>query len=91
MAPPNSTVNAANPDHHNGALALNRRAHPRTVVNGTSNRTATPPIDNTRDETSASASPIVSTTSNRPTNAKLGSNAWDTRQAKQRARTIHNR
>jgi hypothetical protein len=33
----------------------------------------------------------VSTTSNRPTSAKLGSNACDIRHGEQRARTIHNR
>ena len=91
MIPPNSTVNDENPDHHNDARALKRRTHPRTVVNGTSNRTADRPIDAAPDVTSANARPIVSTTSNRPTSTKFGSNACDIRHGEQRARTTHNR
>ena len=43
--PPNSIVNAANPDHHTGARTRNRRHHPRTVVNGTPTHRAVAPID----------------------------------------------
>jgi hypothetical protein len=89
--PPNSTVNDANPDHHTGAVAVNRRTHARTVVNGTSNTRDAWPIDIIFDATSARARPTVSTTSKRPTSRKFGSNACDTEQAEQRARAIHNR
>ena len=57
-APPSSIVNAANPDHHNGARARNRRHHPRTVDNGNPDPRAVAPID-APSAILATASPIV--------------------------------
>lgn len=55
---PSSTLNAAKPDHHDGARARNRRHHPRTVDNATLTRRDTSPID-TPPAISAIASPIT--------------------------------
>ncbi len=57
------------------AVAVNRRTHPRTVVNGTSNTPAARPIDIAAAVTSLSARPIVSTSVESPDKQEI----WEQR------------
>lgn len=90
ISPPNSTVNATNPDHNNDALNRNERTQPRAVVCGTSTTAATP-LTPQSPRTLLRMSPIVAATSRRPTTRKDGKRTCETPQTMHRPRASHNR
>jgi hypothetical protein len=90
ISPPNSTVNATNPDHNNDAFNRNERTQPRAVVCGTSTADATP-LTPQSPRTPLRTSPIDAATSRRPITRNDGKRTCETRQPEQRPRASHNR